>query len=73
MEDPEQSPKWVKIYKHPDIFHVELLRQMLEESGIQVVLLNKKDVYGLTGHVELYTLAEDEEKANQLIQTANHE
>ena len=47
------SPQWKTLIKDKDLIRLEIFRQMLEESGIEAVLLNKKDSNLMLGYGEL--------------------
>ncbi len=64
---------WVKIYSSDKPYQAELARQVLEENGIQAVVINKKDSsYLMFGETELYVSQDDVIKAKQLIKTLEH-
>ena len=58
---------WVKILTYAAAIEAEIVKQMLEENGIAVVLLNKQDSSYLFGKIELYVNEQDETFANVLI------
>lgn len=45
---------WVRIFETPDDLRMEMARQVLEENGIDAVVLNRKDRTYLIGELELY-------------------
>jgi len=58
---------WVIIFESTDEIRMEMARQILEESGIESVVMNKKDrVYGF-GEFELYVLREMVIRAKQIL------
>ncbi|HUS87583.1 MAG TPA: DUF2007 domain-containing protein [Bacteroidales bacterium] len=58
---------WVRIFESVDEIKVELARQILEERGIESVIMNKKDrAYGF-GEFELYVLRDFVIRAKQII------
>ncbi|MDH5828496.1 DUF2007 domain-containing protein [Sphingobacterium sp. SG20118] len=62
----EQGWKKIKIYANA--IEAEIVKQMLEESGIPAIVLNKQDSsYLVFGKIELYVNQEDEEQAISLI------
>ncbi len=64
---------WVKIFSSDQPYQAELARQVLEENGIQAVVMNKKDSsYLMFGETELYVSQDDVIKAKQLIKTLEH-
>ncbi|MBL4715166.1 MAG: hypothetical protein COC01_03020 [Bacteroidetes bacterium] len=59
---------WVKVFSSNQQFQVELMKGVLENNGIDSVVINKQDsLYMNFGEVELYTLKSFGEKAVQLI------
>jgi len=59
---------WVKVFSSNQLFKVELMKGVLENNGIDSVVINKQDsLYMNFGEVELYTLKSFAEKALQLI------
>jgi hypothetical protein len=58
---------WVKIFESHDEFRVEVARQTLEESGINAVVLDKKDSPFLTGNAELYVNRDSAAEAMSVI------
>lgn len=66
---------WVKIYYTNQLFRAEIVKGMLEENGINVVLINRQDssyLVSLPGMVELFVHNSQENDARQLL-TANPE
>lgn len=61
---------WVKIYYTNQPFRAEIIKGMLEEHGINVVLINKQDssyLVSLPGMAELYVHESQEVDARQLL------
>lgn len=44
----------MRIFETPDDLRMEMARQVLEENGIDAVVLNRKDRTYLIGELELY-------------------
>ena len=64
---------WRKIFSTDQPYQAELARQVLEENGIQAVVMNKKDSsYLMFGETELYVSQDEVIKAKQLIKTLEH-
>ncbi|MCD6202168.1 MAG: DUF2007 domain-containing protein [Bacteroidales bacterium] len=64
---------WIKIFSTDQPYQAELARQVLEENGIQAVVMNKKDSsYLMFGETELYVSQDEVIKAKQLIKTLEH-
>ncbi|HHJ10770.1 MAG TPA: DUF2007 domain-containing protein [Bacteroidetes bacterium] len=61
---------WVKLFSTDRPYQAELARQILEENGIQAVVINKKDSsYLMFGETEVYVNQDEVIKAKQLIKT----
>ena len=61
---------WVKLFSTDRPYQAELARQILEENGIQAVVVNKKDSsYLMFGETEVYVNQDEVIKAKQLIKT----
>jgi hypothetical protein len=59
---------WKKIYFSGDEYKVLIARDLLEENGINAVIMNQKDSsYNSFGDVELYIEEEDEEEALRIL------
>lgn len=59
---------WKKIKVYTNAIEAEIVKQMLEESGIPAIILNKQDSsYLVFGKIELYVNQQDEEQALILI------
>lgn len=62
MED-----NWLKVYSAGQLYQVELVKGILDQSGIESVILNQSDSEFLLGEVELFVDLEDFELAKSLI------
>ncbi|HNW89471.1 MAG TPA: DUF2007 domain-containing protein [Bacteroidales bacterium] len=62
---------WVLIYETDKNFEIEIIRGMLEEHGIDAVIVNKKDSVYLIGNFELYVSSDDLMLAKTLIMNFN--
>lgn len=61
---------WKKIKVYTNAIEAEIFKQMLEESGIPAIVLNKQDSsYLVFGKIELYVNQEDEQQALVLIES----
>ena len=58
---------WTKIQSFHRVHQAELRKNLLEENGIQAVVINEKDSLFLLGEIELYVKKNDEAKAKELI------
>jgi hypothetical protein len=62
MED-----NWLKVYSAGQLYQVELVKGILDQSGIESVILNQSDSEFLLGEVELYVENENFDLAKNLI------
>lgn len=61
---------WKKIKVYTNAIEAEIVKQMLEESGIPAIVLNKQDSsYLVFGKIELYVNQHDEQQALILIES----
>lgn len=58
---------WTKIYSAGNLYKVDLVKGLLEESGISTQILNQQDSAFLTGEVELFVQTKDFEEAERII------
>ncbi|MBN1924254.1 MAG: DUF2007 domain-containing protein [Prolixibacteraceae bacterium] len=59
---------WKRVYFSGHLYQVEIARELLENKGINAVILNQKDsVYKTFGDVELYVHKDDEQLALELL------
>ncbi|MCF8359283.1 MAG: DUF2007 domain-containing protein [Prolixibacteraceae bacterium] len=64
---------WKKVYFSGHLYQVEIARDLLENNGINSVILNQKDsVYKTFGDVELYVHENDEQRALELLKELKH-
>jgi hypothetical protein len=61
---------WNKVRTFTQNIEAEIVKQMLEENGVNAVLLNKQDSSYLFGKIELYVKQSDETSANVLINSS---
>ena len=58
---------WVKVYESANEVKAEMARQLLEDKGIESVVINKKDrAYGF-GEFELYCIRDKIIRAKQVL------
>ena len=61
---------WKKIKVYTNAIEAEIVKQMLEESGIPAIVLNKQDSsYLVFGKIELYVNQQYEQQALVLIES----
>ena len=58
---------WVKIKTFDNLYQAEFIKEILEEQGIQTVVLNNRDSLFLIGEIEIYVPQEYEKKALAII------
>jgi hypothetical protein len=58
---------WVKVYSASDLYKAEIVKGLLIDSGINAVLINKKDSAYLIGEVEIYVIPDHVIMAKRLI------
>lgn len=58
---------WIKIKSYNNVIESEIVKQMLEEHGVEAVLLNKQDSSYLFGKIELYVPETHVQQAEALI------
>jgi hypothetical protein len=61
---------WVKIYYTNQVFRAEIIKGMLEENGINAVLINRQDssyLVALPGMAELFVHNSQEAEARRLL------
>ena len=63
MED-----NWILIFSTPQPWQAEMAKQILEENGIEAVVMNRRDSsYTVFGEVEVYVTKEDVERSKELL------
>lgn len=59
---------WIKVFSNSDQYLVSIAKDLLENNGIESVILNQKDSsYGMWGEVELYVHDLHEAKAREIL------
>ncbi len=59
--------KWQKVYATNVLHRAEIVKAVLEEQGLQTVIINKKDQLYHFGHYEVHASPEDVIKAIKII------
>lgn len=59
---------WKKIYAGTNSIHMEIIRQVLAEHGIDAVIMNKQDSSYRFGQIELYVHGNFEAEALRVIE-----
>ena len=58
---------WVVIYSSDQLYEVEMVRNYLNDHGIECVVMNKKDSAYMFGDIEVYVPTVEAFSAKQLI------
>jgi hypothetical protein len=58
---------WVVIYSSDQLYEAEMIRNYLNDHGIECVIMNKKDSAYMFGDIEVYVPTEEAFSAKQLI------
>lgn len=64
---------WQLVYSAKSAIDAEMVRGMLENVGIEAVVMNKQDSSYLFGDVEVYVSKEQAEKAADIIKSVDNE
>lgn len=59
---------WQKVYFSDKIYRAEIVKAVLEDNGMQPVIINKKDTSYHIGHYEVFVAQEDVLKAIKIIE-----
>jgi hypothetical protein len=59
---------WIKVYSTTNLQHIELLRHLLKESGIDAIVMNKQDsAYISIGEIDLMVNGTDVLRSKKII------
>lgn len=59
---------WILVLSTPQPWQGEMAKQILEENGIEAVVMNRRDSsYTVFGEVEVYVVKEDVERSKELL------
>jgi hypothetical protein len=64
---------WVEVYKTNNAIDAEMVKAMLEDQGIEAVVLNKIDSSFIFGKASVYCKPDDETLAKSFIHSNNLE
>lgn len=64
---PYMKENWQKIYSSQYEHKVGILKALLDDAGIDSVIVNKKDSFYLFGEIELYVNADHVIRAKRII------
>ena len=62
-----ENDNWVKVYSATQVYLAEITKSVLEDEGIDAVVVNKKDSSYLFGECEVYVRKENALNALNLI------
>ena len=65
--------QFVLITTAADVYEAEIIRGLLEENGIEVSVINKKDSEFLIGEVEIYVTRPQVALANEVLNQIDEE
>jgi len=59
---------WIKVYSTTNLQHIELLRHLLKENGIDAIVMNKQDsAYVSIGEIDLMVNGTDVLRSKKII------
>lgn len=58
---------WTSVYSSNKPWQAEIAKQVLNDHGIEAIVVNKQDSNYLFGEVEVYTQPEDVARAKELL------
>ncbi len=61
------SKDWVIVYSTNLLYQAEMVKDILEDNGMEAVLMNKQDSFYQFGDIEIYTRPDDVIRAKFLI------
>jgi len=65
--------QFVLITTAADVYEAEIIRGLLEENGVEVSVINKKDSEFLIGEVEIYVTRPQVALANEILNQIDEE
>lgn len=64
---------WKQVFLTGEMYRAEMARELLENNGINAVIMNKKDSsYTAIGDIEVYVNKNDEEKSIEILKDLKH-
>ena len=64
---------WKEVYMTAQEYKAEMAKEILENDGINVVVMNQKDTaYKTFGEISLYVAEADEKRAVELLKNLKH-
>ena len=64
--------QWIKVHSTNNIYHAEMIKQMLADNEIDSFIINKMDSNYFFGDIEIYTLPDLVMKSKLLIDKFEH-
>jgi hypothetical protein len=68
IPDSIMETEWILVYTSNKLYEAEILREFLDDNGIETFLMNKQDSSYHIGDIEVYTRPDDVMKAKLLIE-----
>lgn len=64
---------WKQVFLSGEMYQAEIAKELLENNGINAVILNQKDSsFTSTGDIEVFVHKDDAEKAVEIIKQLKH-
>lgn len=64
---------WIEVFVTPEEYKAEIAKDLLENEGIKVFILNQHDsAYQIFGNFCLYVFEDDESKAVEILKSLTH-
>lgn len=65
---------WTSIFETDQLYRAEIMKGLLQDNGIQAIILNRKDSsYVMLGTVTVMVKEEEKQKAIEIIKSVNCE
>ncbi len=64
---------WIVVYRTGELHRAEMAKQIIQQNGIEAVIMNQKDSSHLIGNIELFVKAENKAFALQLLKNLEFE
>ena len=64
---------WIVVYRTGELHQAEMVKQIIQQNGIEAVIMNQKDSSYLIGNIEVFVKAENETAALQLLKNLQFE
>ncbi len=64
---------WIVVYRTVELHRAEMAKQMIQQNGIEAVIVNQKDSSYLIGNIEVFVKAANETFALQILKNLKFE